>query len=354
MSNLLRRLYPPSVSNDKHSSAFILRRRHIFRVSIIILFAVSSVVIFFLSCGLGAYKATPAEVFQAIFVESEGTTRSIIWNVRVARSAVAACVGACLALSGAILQGVMRNPLASPSIIGVSSGAGLGAMLVLVVLPQYTFLLTPIAFLGGLITTLIIYTLAWKKGVDPLRMILAGIAVSSLLAAVSNSILIFYSDRVQSALGFMVGSLAARSWVHFRVVFPYTIVGTILALVASGQMTVLSLGDEMASSLGVNIDRARMLFIALAALLAAASVSVVGILGFVGLIVPHVVRLIVGSDYRYLFPASAFFGAGLVILCDTFARVVVNPIEVPVGIVLSALGAPFFLYLLRTKSLKDV
>lgn len=351
---MLKKIIPPKETNDKHAPEFILRKRHVFRVSMIILFAISALVIFFLSCGLGAYQASPTEVFKAIFVETEGTSRSIIWNVRVARSAVAACVGACLALSGAILQGVMRNPLASPSVIGVSSGAGLGAMMVLVVLPEYTFLLTPVAFLGGLLTTLVIYVLAWKKGVDPLRMILAGIAVSSLLAAANNGILIFYSDRVQSALGFLVGSLSARSWVHFRVVFPYAMVGSFLAFIASGRMTVLSMGDDLAASLGVDIERDRLIFIALAALLAAASVSVVGILGFVGLIVPHVVRLIVGSDYRYLFPASAFFGAGLVIFCDTFARVVVNPIEIPVGIVMAALGAPFFLYLLRTKNLKNV
>ncbi len=351
---MMKKLIPPLETDDKHTPKFILRNRHIFQISMIILFAVSALVIFFLSCGLGVYQASPSEVFRAIFIETSGISRSIIWNVRVARSAVAACVGACLALSGAILQGVMRNPLASPSVIGVSSGAGLGAMLVLVVLPEYTFLLTPVAFLGGLVTTLIIYILAWKKGVDPLRMILAGIAVSSLLAAVNNGILIFYSDRVQSALGFMIGSLSARSWVHFRLVMPYAVIGSVLAFIASGRMTVLAMGDEMAASLGVDIERDRLIFIALAALLAAASVSVVGLLGFVGLIVPHVVRLIVGSDYRYLFPASAFFGAGLVILCDTFARLVVKPIEVPVGIVLAALGAPFFLYLLRTQSLKDV
>lgn len=339
---------------DKHASEIILRKRHLFRVAAIITFAVFTVLVFFFSCGLGAYQATPKEVFRAIFVESEGTSHSIIWNVRVARSAVAACVGACLALSGAILQGVMRNPLASPNIIGVSSGAGLGAMIVLVVLPQYTFLLTPVAFLGGLMTTLVIYTLAWKKGIDPLRIILAGIAVSSLLAAFNNAILIFYSDRVQSALGFMVGSLAARSWVHFRLILPYTLIGSFLAFISAGKMTVLSMGDEMASTLGINIERTRVFFIALAALLAAASVSVVGILGFVGLIVPHVVRLIVGSDFRYLFPASAIFGAGLVIFCDTFARVIAIPIEIPVGIVLSALGAPFFLYLLRNRTLKNV
>ncbi len=344
----------PKQPENKHAPAVILRKRKVFRIAVIVSFAISTAIIFLLSCTLGAYKAPLGEVMRAIFEESESVSHAIIWNVRLARSAVAACVGVCLALSGAILQGVMRNPLASPNIIGVSSGAGLGAMMVLVVLPKYTFLLTPVAFLGGLAATLVIYSLAWKRGIDPLRMILAGIAVSSLLGAANNAILIFYSDRVQSALGFMVGSLAARTWLHFRIILPYALIGSTLALIASGRLTVLSLGDEMAATLGVNIERTRMFFIALAALLAAASVSVVGILGFVGLIVPHVVRLIVGSDFRYLFPASAFFGAGLVILCDTFARLVVQPVEIPVGIVLAALGSPFFLYLLRTKTLKHV
>ena len=303
---------------------------------------------------MGAYKLTIPEVYRAIFIDTEGVAHSIIWNVRVARNAVAACAGICLALSGAILQGVMRNPLASPNIIGVSSGAGLGAMLVLVVFPNFTYLLTPVAFLGGLGTTILIYSLSWKKGIDPLRMVLAGIAVSSLLGACINAILIFYSDRVQSALGFMIGSLAARTWTHFRIVLPYALAGFLLAWVMSGKLNVLTLGDEMSTSLGLNVEPTRRFFIVLASLLAAASVSVVGILGFVGLIVPHFVRLFIGSDYRYLFPASVFFGAGLVMLCDTFARTMLAPIEIPVGIILAVMGAPFFLYLLRRKSIKNV
>ena len=332
----------------------ILQKRKTYIVSILILFFVLAILIFLISCSLGAYKASLSEVINAIFIDKEGTSHAIIWNIRVARSLVAACAGVCLSISGAILQGVMRNPLASPNIIGVSSGAGLGAILVLVVAPHLTFLLTPVAFIFGMATTVLIYSLSWKRGIDPLRMVLAGIAVSSLLGAANNTILIFYADRVQSALGFLIGSLAARTWIHFDIIWPYTIIGILLAIISAQKMNILSLGDEMSTGLGLNVERTRLLFIALASLLAATSVSVVGILGFVGLIVPHFVRLLIGSDYRYLFPGSAIFGAGLVMLCDTFSRTIADPIEIPVGIVLSALGAPFFLYLLRRRSLSNV
>lgn len=341
------------MNNTKGLSAFNeLKRRKSFRLSIIFLFFLLLVIVFFISCSLGAYKATIPQVLKAIFVEKDGVAHSIIYNVRVARNLVAACVGVCLALSGAILQGVMRNPLASPNIIGVSSGAGLGAMLVLIVAPHLNYLLTPVAFVGGLATTLIIYSLSWKNGINPFRMVLAGIAVSSLLGAFNNAILIFYSDRVQSALGFMVGSLAARTWVHFRMIWPYALFGMVATFLSAGKLNILALGDDMATGLGLRVELTRVVFIMLASLLAATSVSIVGILGFVGLIVPHIVRLIIGSDYRYLFPASALLGATVVMLCDTVARIIFSPIEIHVGIAMSIIGVPFFLYLLRRSKLK--
>jgi iron complex transport system permease protein len=256
-------------------------------------------------------------------------------------------VGICLALSGGILQGVMRNPLAAPNIIGVSSGAAVAAMTVLIVFPNYFYLLTPAAFLGAFITTVLIYILAWKNGIKPMRMILAGVAVSAFLGAVTNTMMIFYPDRVQGVISFMVGGLIARTWKHFHILWPYTLGGFILVNLFAKRLNVLTLGDEIATGLGLKVEQTRFIFIAAAALLAASAVSVVGLLGFVGLIVPHITRLIIGSDYRFLFPASAFLGAALVIICDTFARLAFDPIEIPVGIIMAALGAPFFLYLLR-------
>jgi iron complex transport system permease protein len=340
-------------NNKKRPNALNkLKRRKSYRLSVILALLLLLVVVFFVSCSLGAYKVAIPQVFRAIFKEKDSVAHSIIYNVRVARNFVAVCVGICLALSGAILQGVMRNPLASPNIIGVSSGAGLGAMLVLIVAPHLNYLLTPVAFIGGLITTMLIYTLSWKNGINPFRMVLAGIAVSSLLGAFNNAILIFYSDRVQSALGFMVGSLASRTWVHFRMIWPYALFGLVLTFVGAGKLNILAHGDEMATGLGLRVELTRVVFIMLASLLAAASVSIVGILGFVGLIVPHIIRLIIGSDYRYLFPASALLGAIVVVLCDTVSRLIFLPIELHVGIAMSIIGVPFFLYLLRRSKLK--
>lgn len=330
-----------------NNSLDVLHKKKIYIVSVILILSISLVVAFLISLSFGAYKISIPEILKAIFVEREGLSRTIIWKVRVPRTCVAGAVGVCLSLSGAILQGVMRNPLASPSTIGVSAGAGLVATITLVLFPNYAYLLTPFAFIGAFIVTLIIYVVAWKDGVNPLRMILSGIAISSLVNAIINIILILYPDRVHNTLGFTIGSLSAKTWTDFKLIIPYAVIGFILSMLMSKKLNILMLGDEIATSLGLRIERVRMFLIMLASLLAASAVSVVGMLGFVGLMVPHITRLIVGSDYRYLLPASSLLGATLVILCDTIARVIVEPIELPVGIVLSILGVPFFLFLLR-------
>ncbi|WP_296771809.1 iron ABC transporter permease [Selenomonas sp.] len=271
----------------------------------------------------------------------------IIYNIRLPRSIVAALVGINLALSGAILQAVMKNPLADPHIIGISSGAGLLGILVMLAFPGYAHLVTPAAFVGAMGAALLIYILAWKNGIRPIRIILAGVAVSAFLSAGISALLIFYSDRVHSALMWMVGGLSARSWPQVEMLWPYTLLCVILALLAARHLNILQLGDELAKGLGVRVGLTRILLSALAALLAASAVSVVGLLGFVGLIVPHTARLLVGSDYRVLLPASLFLGAGTVTFCDTIARTIVAPVELPVGIIMAVMGAPFFLYLLR-------
>ncbi|MCT4687774.1 FecCD family ABC transporter permease [Vallitalea sp.] len=323
------------------------KNRHSYKITILIILLIVTFISFLFSISLGAFKISVPEILKAIFIDETGVNRNIICKVRVPRSLVAGTVGICLSLAGGILQGVMRNPLASPNTIGVSSGAGLGAVFILVVFPDYDFLVTPIAFAFALFTTMLIYILSWKNGIKPLRMILAGIAVSSFLGAFINTILIFYPDRVQNALGFMVGSLAAKTWKDFYALWPYALFGLIIAFILSKKLNILMLGDEIATGLGLKIENARKVFIALASLLAASSASNVGLLGFVGLIVPHITRLIIGSDYRYLFPASALLGASLMMFCDTIARIVMDPVEIPVGIVMSMLGAPFFIFLLR-------
>lgn len=316
---------------------------------VLTLFIVLCVVSFFISIGNGAVKISPVEIVKAIFLEADTVNHQVIWNVRLPRTIVAALVGVCLSLSGAILQGVMRNPLAGPNIIGVSSGGGLMALIILILFPELYYLVPAGAFLGSFLATLLIYLLAWKGGVRPTRLILAGVAVSSILNAGINALITFFPDKVAGVVGFMVGGLSATTWDQVRILFPYAFVGTVLVMFLPSKLNILMLGDEVATGLGLNVERTRFAFIILSSLLAGSAVSVVGLLGFVGLIVPHMTRIFIGSDYRYLFPGCVFFGSSVVMLCDTLARVLFAPMEIPVGIIMSALGAPFFLYLLRKK-----
>lgn len=328
-------------------SRLAFRDRPAYKLTVIAVFAVLAVSGFFVGNAAGSMQISLPRVLEVLFENDGSTERMIIWNVRLPRVILASLVGINLALSGAILQGVMGNPLADPGVIGISSGAGLFGIFILVVLPQYQALVPVAAFVGAMLAATVIYLLAWKGGIQPIRVILSGAAVSAMFSAGISATLVFYSDRVAGALDFMNGSLSARSWGDVRTVLPYTCVGLLAALFLARRMNVLVLGDEVARGLGLHVERTRLLFTVLAALLAASAVSAVGLLGFVGLIVPHTVRLLIGGDCRYGFPASALLGAALVTFSDTFARTVMRPTEIPVGIVMAILGAPFFLYLLR-------
>ena len=263
------------------------------------------------------------------------------------RNIVAALVGACLAVSGAILQAVMKNPLADPQIVGVSSGAGLAGVIIFILFPGYDYIVPLVAFLGAMAAAMMVYALAWKNGVRPSRIILAGVAVAAFLGSGISALLVFYGDRVQGALLWMVGGLAARSWPQVEVLFPYALVGLIFACLGAKRLTILSLGDETAKGLGLKVEQTRFIMTAVAALLAAGAVSIAGLIGFVGLVIPHMLRLIIGNDYAYLLPGSALLGALVLVVSDTIGRVMWSPIEVPVGIIMAFFGAPFFLYLLR-------
>lgn len=317
------------------------------RTIIIILFAALAFAGFIFSIVAGSVDIPLAEIWQSINGTHGGIHEKIIMNIRLPRTVVAVLVGINLSLSGAILQAVMKNPLADPHIIGISSGAGLAGIAILLMLPDESWLVTPVAFLGAMAAAVCIYILAWKNGIRPVRIILAGVAVSAFLGAGISALMIFYSDRVHSALMWMVGGLSARSWPHVEMMWPYTLLGVILALIGARSINILQLGDDIAKGLGLRVELTRILLTAVAALLAASAVSVVGLLGFVGLIVPHAARLMVGTDYRFLLPASAILGAAVVTISDTIARVAFSPVELPVGILMAVFGAPFFLFLLR-------
>ena len=321
--------------------------RTAWRVTILILFAFLAVLGAFLSLTKGSSFFTMSQNVELLLHPGTDPQSQIIWNIRMPRTIVGALVGINLSLSGAILQAIMRNPLADPHIIGISSGAGLAGVVIMILFPTLEYLITPVAFVGAMLAAICIYILAWKNGIKPVRIILAGVAVSAFLSAGSSGLMIFYSDRVHGALMWMVGGLAARSWPHVSIILPYAIIGLVLALASASYLNILQLGDEMARGLGVNVEVTRIVMTAIAALLAASAVSVVGLLGFVGLVVPHAARLLIGSDYRFLLPAAALLGVAIVTMSDTFARVIFAPIELPVGIIMAFLGAPFFLFLLR-------
>lgn len=317
------------------------------RILVLFIFATLAVFGCLVSLLKGSVVIAPQEIWQALVGRGETMQEQIIYNIRLPRTLVAALVGMNLALSGAVLQAVMKNPLADPHIIGISAGAGLAGVAIMILFPAFEYLITPTAFVGAMGAAICIYILAWKGGIRPVRIILAGVAVSAFLGSGISALMIFYSDRVHGALMWMVGGLAARSWPHVEMIWPYALVGFALALLGAKHLNILQLGDEVAKGLGLRVEFVRLAMTAVAALLAASAVSVVGLLGFVGLIVPHAARLVIGADYRFLLPAAALLGIAVVTASDTFARIVFAPVELPVGIIMAFVGAPFFLFLLR-------
>lgn len=326
----------------------IRENRNAWRTAIVILIAILAVVSLVVSMMFGAADISLSTILQTLMTDHlETTEETVIWNIRFPRNIVAALVGASLAVSGGILQAVMKNPLADPQIVGVSAGAGLAGVIILILFPGFEYLVPMIAFLGALGAAIMVYALAWKNGIRPTRIILAGVAVAAFLGSGISALLVFYGDRVQGALLWMVGGLAARSWPQVYVLAPYTIIGLVLAFLGAKRLTILSLGDDTAKSLGLPVERTRFFMTAVAAFLAAGAVSIAGLIGFVGLIIPHIMRMIIGTDYKFLLPGSACLGAMVLVLSDTVGRVIVSPIEIPVGIIMAFFGAPFFLYLLR-------
>ena len=305
------------------------------------------------SLGVGEISLSPAETCHYLYLaltspEGNGMVeQDVVQFIRLPHLVLSFFIGAGLAVCGAVMQAVMKNPLADPGIVGVSSGAGLAGVIMLIFMPEASLLLTPVAFIGAMLSAAAVYALAWKNGIRPSRIILAGVAVSAFLGSGISALLVFYSDKVQGALLWMVGGLSARSWPQVESLFPYTILGLVFAICGCKALTILSLGDETARGLGLPVEKVRFTMTAVAALLAAGAVSIAGLIGFVGLVVPHIVRLIVGTDYKYVVPGSAILGAGVLVFCDTLGRVLFSPIEIPAGIIMAFLGAPFFLYLLR-------
>lgn len=301
-----------------------------------------------ISIGMGSVYISPLETIQTIFTRSEEMATTIIWDLRIPRVAVAAIVGVNLALSGALLQAVMRNPLADPGLTGVSSGASVTVLAIMLVFPNFTPFVPIAAMIGGTIAVAIVYALAWKKNtISPVRIILAGVAVNAIFGGITGLLSILYSDRLPAALQWMNGSLGGKGMGDVAVLLPYSMIGWVLALFCIRSANLLSLGEKVASNLGENTNRIRILLSLVAVYLAAISVSIVGLLGFVGLVVPHMARLIVGTNYRFVIPMSMVLGAVVLVIADTIGRTLFAPLDLPAGIIMAMIGGPYFLYLMR-------
>ena len=328
------------MSYQKYLNLF---RERNFLNSLILLFLICLVII--LSLSKGSIQLSSHELIQAFLKQGELTNQIIVWELRLPRLLASLLVGSALGVSGALLQGMLRNGLASPYLLGISAGSGL--VIVLMISLGLWFSWIPIAaWLGAITTTLTVYLLAKSGGsLSVERLILGGVALSSLFGAIQSMLLLQTEDgRVQAALTWLIGSLNSRGWDEIKLAAPPILFALISASLLSRQLNLLNLGDELSVGLGNSLLRSRCLIGASATLLAASSVSVGGLIGFVGLIVPHAVRFLFGTDYRLILPYSALVGALTLSTADLIARS--GNIEFPVGIITSLLGAPIFIGLL--------
>lgn len=314
---------------------------------------------------LGAVDVAIPSVIPILFDHLGGPTPSnvstvddsVVWQIRAPRLALGLLVGAGLGVSGTLLQGVFRNPLAEPSIIGVSGGASVGA--ICCIISGANFLgsrtVSAAAFLGALLATLLVYLLSRSAGMtNTVTLVLVGIAVGLLTQAISGLLTsVADDDQLRSIVFWSLGSLSGSTWKTVVVTSPLIIVGTALALTQSTNLDLLSLGDRQAADLGVNVDRVRGIVLCLAALLTGAAVAVAGIIGFIGLVVPHLLRLLVGPTHRMLLPLSVLGGALLIIGSDVVARLAAEPVELPLGVVTALLGGPYLIYLIRRSTNED-
>ena len=300
---------------------------------------------------LGSVRIPLPDVWAGVRGEGTGATTFIVRNLRLPRVLLATLVGMNLALAGAILQSVTRNPLADPHLLGLSAGGALAAVLAFHYAPGAGVgTLAPIAFAGSLAGAAAVYLLAWRGGVSPTRLILAGVAIGAIFASFTTGLLLSSSLTTQAIMAWLAGGFYGRSWPHVRVLLPYWAIGLAGVMLLARRLDVLALGDEPASVLGVRVQRLRALLTGLAAFLTGSAVAAAGLIGFVGLVVPHAARLLVGSSHRYLLPMAAILGGALLVGSDIVARTVAAPRELPVGIVTAVIGAPAFLYLLRRRA----
>lgn len=311
-----------------------------------VLTAVALLVLFIFAVNTGSLKVTPSELFSGLFIEYNPDVATI-YDLRFPRIFIAMLGGAATAVSGVLLQAVMKNPLADPGIIGVSSGASLVAVIVTAFFPSLFFLTPMLAFIGGLVAFLLVYSLSWKGGLSPLRIILVGVAVNALCTGLMSAFNSATGSSYTGVASIVNANITQKTWDDFQTLAVYVVIGLVASFFVTNQCNLLSLEDKTARSLGMNVTRSRIVISVIAVLLASISTAVVGAISFLGLIVPHIARLLVGSNHKVLVPYSILLGAFTLLLADTIGRTVVSPYEISAAVVMSVIGGPFFIFLLR-------
>lgn len=335
-------------AKDKTEAGLRDRPRRRVRPAVVAVLSAAALV----GCALGAFLAGSSSVSAPELLtwlsggDVSDAAKSILVNVRLPRVLAALLAGSGLAVAGAIIQAVLDNPLASPNVIGINSGAGLAVLLAASVVPGALWLTPLAAFAGALLTALIIFGISLGANTSRLTVVLAGIAITTVFGAGMNTILIVDPDAYVGSSSFLVGGLSGVLLSDVAWPAAYLLAGMVAAMVTAPVLNIMSLGDDSAHSLGIRVGAWRLGLLGLAAVLAGAAVSFAGLLGFVGLIIPHLVRFFVGYDNRWVLPLSAVVGAVFVVVCDMLARVLFAPYELPVGILMAFLGGPFFIYLI--------
>lgn len=312
---------------------------------------VISVAVLIASMWLGISVGSVSIPLSTLWNNEDVTSHSILWNIRMPRVILAALVGASLAIAGAAFQGLLKNPLADPYTLGISSGASVGAVFTIffgVSLPFIGAFSLPLFSMTGAIITLVV-VLGFAKMVDrSMKMetlILTGVIFSSFLSACISLMIALTGEELRSIMGWLLGSVSMRGWAHVRLILPFVIIGGLILWLHRRELNALVYGEERAKYLGVDVRRSKMLILVAGSVLTGAAVSVSGTIGFVGLVIPHMVRMIIGPDHRHLLAISFLNGASLLVICDLVSRTIIAPTELPIGVITSFIGAPVFAYI---------
>ncbi len=316
------------------------------RIAAFVITAAAILIMFFIAVNTGGLSTTVSQLFNGLFVEYDKDV-AIIYELRFPRIIVALLGGGMMAVSGVLMQAVMKNPLADPGIIGVSSGAALAASLVSAFLPALAYLTPIFSFIGGIIAFLIVYTLAWNGSVSPVRLILVGVAVDAVFTGLYQGFSSATGGQYSGAANIINANISLKTWEDVRIMLVYFAVMAVACMLAASRCNLLSLSDMTVHSLGVNVNRTRIAVSIISVLLASIFTAVIGKISFLGLIVPHISRLLVGNDHKVLIPYSALLGAFVFLLADTVGRVIAYPYEISSSIIMAVVGGPMFIILLK-------